>query len=323
MDNIVFQAMKKFFSFFLAFAMAFVFFVGMSMPASALRLQPTVVEYTVAPGTSQTHSITITNDSEMEMHVAPTVYVVDSINLYGFPHHGTLDQGGAQAQWFSFPADRDLYILKPRKTSTIKVTVSLPASVQPGGYYFSVAWGIAKGESAVTLSETPGVNIAISVLGTVLQKGRVTFFGLANHDSLTSSPIHFTAHIANEGGRHFKPFGRIDIKNIFGITVDHAMLTSFEGAVSWDSAKVRRAHGEQINVLPGATREFYAVWKPAFAFGPYTAVLSVDAEEAGNFSARTSFIVLPSVFLIVSSLLVLILCSMGIFFLQRTVKHLP
>ncbi len=314
--------MKKFFSFFFGSVLFVLVFFHAPIPVYALRLMPTVIEYTVLPGATQSHTIALYNDSQQEISVVPTVYAVDSTNLYGFPHLAPLDPQGKHSRWISLPKDESVIQLKPRETRKVEVTVSLPKSVQPGGYYFSLVWGLAKGENEVMLSENPGINIAISVPGSVIQHGSISFFGFANNSTFGAIPIHFIAHITNDGGRHFKPYGRIDIKNMFGISVDHDMLTSVPSqAVSDQSSMGSKARLEHVNVLPGGTREFYATWKPAFALGLYTAVLSVDAEDAGKFSATRSFIVFPALFFTLWGGVLSIVLAMGTYFLRRSFKY--
>lgn len=314
--------MKKFFSFLLGVSFFFSAIMGIPESAYALGLMPMVIEYTLLPGKSQTRDVALYNESDHEIRVVPTVYAVDSSDLYGFPHLVPLDPHGPNASLFSFSENQDLYVLKPKETKKIGITVSLPQSIQPGGYYFSIGWGLVKGESAVTLSENPGVNIAISVPGVVTESGRIAFFGFKNHHSFTSPPVHFIADITNTGGRHFKPYGRIEIKNMFGISVGHGMLTSVADELSDGQAQAFNQRLANGSVLPGATREFYATWKPTFAFGPYTAIVSVDAEGAGTFSATHSFILLPSVFLSLCLIVVLVLIVVSLPFLKKALKHL-
>lgn len=278
--------MHTFFYLFFVFLGAIGFFVS-AVPAHALVLSPTVLEYEVAKGSVVSHSVRLKNDSSSSVTLMPTIYAVSGQDEHGFPEFSLPSDDSPLKQWISLGTAGGVTI-DAGKEVDISILVSIPSQAASGGYYATVTWSAKREGGSVGLVPSPGVNIAIDVPGPVTEKASITQFVPRPQKGFgLSLPITFLIKVRNDGGAHFAPRGTIEIRNIFGSTVGHVPVTTQEGAVLLD-ANQKNSNG---NVLPGATRTVYGVWGGIFAFGPYTATLSLDTHGAGTLSAQKKFFV--------------------------------
>jgi hypothetical protein len=279
--------MRTFFLFCLALLCVSIILGGGGRIAEALILSPTILEYEGKPAQRSTRTVYLKNDSVATIMLVPKVYSVVSQDMYGFPHYAPFSSDAPLAGWISFPEGTRIK-LAPDKQKDVPITVDIPKAAKPGGYYATVIWEAQGAQGDVGLAPSPGVNIAISVPGKITYKGTVKDFSAAH--TWFSLPVQFSLKVANEGGIHFYPEGTIEIRNMFG------SLAAKIPVISWrDPARVSaRTNHPNGSVLPQATRELYGTWDTFFAFGPYTAVVYLDTQEAGQLVARTSFFVVSS-----------------------------
>lgn len=286
MDNHSCFYMNKFF---LLFFVLFDITVLLSVPVSvsAIQLSPTFLEYEMAKGTSMSQTVHLKNDSSSRITVAPSLYAVVSQDERGFPELASLPVDASLRAWIGL-ADSKGISLAPGQEKDIPVTVSIPKTAKAGGQYAVVTWNTKGAGGPVGLSLSPGVNIAITVPGAVEHKASVAQFSRQQQSWFgLSLPLVFVAKVRNDGGVHFYPEGTIEIKNIFGSVVARVPVLAQKDS-SLVSVFQKHPNG---SILPGSTRELYGTWDGAFAFGPYTATLALDTQEAGRLMANQSFFI--------------------------------
>ena len=101
-----------------------------------------------------------------------------------------------------------------------------------------------------------GALILLTVRGDTVTEGTLQQFSTSKRVYF-ALPAQFLIQYRNTGTVHIVPRGKIEIKNMFGITVDEIPLRDWY-------------------VLRSSTRRREIVWLPRFALGYYTAQLSIS-----------------------------------------------
>lgn len=254
----------------------FIFLVSLSLcggisSLQALTVSPIVIDFDVLPGSVQDKEITIVNEGVERAHVLPTLFQVTGTDENGFPKIQAVSRDALLAGIVSFPDGAEVS-LAPGERKKLTLRVSAPNDIPAGGYYGVVSWGGSSILTVAPLSGQPGVNLAINVLGEVSEVARIDYFSSAvKEDERGRSVVFFEASIQNVGGRHFMPAASVEIRNIFNRKVATLPLQP------------------NARVLPGTSRTFSARWGSVWAFGPYRAILKLDAQGAGVHAAETSY----------------------------------
>lgn len=258
--------MKKFFFFVL------LFLLGGSSYAQALTVSPIVIDFDLEPGSVQDKEITIVNEEGALARVLPTLFHVTGTDENGFPQIEAVSREALLARIVSFP-DGVEYNLAPKERRKLTIRVSAPNDIPAGGYYGVVSWGSSSILNVAPLSGQPGVNLAINIQGDVFEAARIDFFSRATVEERRRGPaVFFEARIQNIGGRDFIPATSVEIRNLFNRKVATLPLQS------------------RARVLPGTLRTLSARWEGGtWAFGPYRAIMKLDAQGAGIHTAETSF----------------------------------
>jgi|GEM_PF-3116451 len=285
--------MKKFFL--VLFGTAFLgwfILVGDHVYAQSLRVSPPLLEFTVSPGQSLSRMVRLTNDSDTATVLSPSLYQVVSQDTHGFPKLAPLVPGSLLAKLVSSAEEKPVTIAS-HKTVDIPVNITAPKDVQSGGYYAVLSWSATGKAAQIGIVPTPGVNLIVTIPGTVERRASIVDFSAQrDSDAVPSSFTRFIIEIKNEGGIHILPTGTIEIRNIFGSVVAKIPLSP-QNTSSHDSAGAAETGG---NILPGATREFYGAWKSSFALGLYSALLRLDIPGVDTVSKKISFMVIPTTF---------------------------
>ncbi len=288
---------------------AVVLFVVLSsaQQADALKITPTIKEFSARPGDAVSGVVQLFNDSnERVSYSFDAVDASASTNESGFAEYSKRSDTSTLSNWITIRESK--VILNPNETKGVQYFVAIPGDAPPGGHYAgikisSVEPGITSGAG---LSSGMIANIALDVEGQVLEKGDVVSFetvdGKKNYDKL---PISFTTRINNGGNRHFKPQGSIQLKNMFGSVVAELPLNAGNGGG---------------NVLPRSTREFKNDWVGEFAFGKYTAILTADLGGAGVKTANLELWVMPAGLLVLWLIIALIIIGILVLLIKRALQ---
>lgn len=146
------------------------------------------------------------------------------------------------------------------------VTVNIPQTAEPGGLYGALmieAHNLPEDNKVKTGSAAGQINLItrvaslmfIRVKGDVLEKGSMTGFKAAK-GFYEKGPVSMLITSENSGNVYLSPHGTIEIKDIFGRTVDQREVDSWF-------------------VMPKSEREREIKWNSPLLFGKYTATLSM------------------------------------------------
>lgn len=178
----------------------------------------------------------------------------DELQFYG---KGT---GPFSAKPWVTPAG-STFTLQHGERATIPVRVSVPKNAAVGDHY-SVAFferednDLSKGGFAMV--PRVGALLLITVKGDVVRQGTLQKFTSAS-PLYWALPAQFVIQYKNSGTVHMVPTGMIEIRNLFGITVDEIPVRDWY-------------------VLRNSTRRRHVLWQPHFALGYYTATLNINAQ---------------------------------------------
>lgn len=195
----------------------------------------------------------------------------DNIQFFG------INDGPFSARAWVKPGVPDLS-LKHGERAFIPVTVSVPRNASVGDHYSVVLFQREpKGETqgGFNLISRVGALLLITVKGDVLREGMLQQF-LVRKRIYWSLPAQFAVQYRNTGTVHLVPTGHIDIRNLFGITVDDISVQDWY-------------------VLRNSTRRRDIVWQPKFALGRYTATLTLNSPGQSSETVETvSFWIIPA-----------------------------
>ena len=266
-----------------------------------LQVSPPIIEVTIDPGDTYSDFIKFQNLSD-----------IDTLELYplmlSFVAKG--EEGGQEfiedseettnfslAQWINISTDK--VFIEPLERIVLPFTITVPVDAEPGGRYGAVLLGnqplVPEGGSNVALGARTGTIILAKISGDVTESAILTEYRVGK-DSYQYPPVDFSIRIENVGNIHVKPEGEIEIKNIFGKSVDRVLVNEAGG-----------------NVLPESIRKFTPSWeRDKFTIGKFTAALSLEygVDNPMELSETISFWVLPLkeiIIVVVALILVVIL----------------
>ena len=175
-----------------------------------------------------------------------------SINFV--PHAGP---GTSLVDWFSI--DRAPMVFAPNEEKRIPFTIKVPANAAPGSHLAAIFFNTEPGSggvgSGVGITARVGSLVMVAVPGEITKTGRVEKF--IGPTRVENGPLNFTIKYYNSGKVHYKPEGRVIIKNIFNKKVS-------EGTV------------DSQYVFAGTSRTMSAtVSSGQYYWGPQTAVLEI------------------------------------------------
>lgn len=176
--------------------------------------------------------------------------------------------------------------LKPKQRAVLDIQISIPQDAEPGGHYGSILVSSSPSKSedsqldntAKTVSRI-GALYFVRVAGKVKEDARLTDFRLEEQKAFyEKGPFNFEALFENNSSVHLTPNGKIEIKNIIG-------------------RKVKEIEVPPFFSLPDSLRATTISWDSGFAFGRYTATITVSRgykESPDQTDVKTvSFWVLP------------------------------
>lgn len=212
----------------------------------ALVISPARYEVTLSPGTQAKTEITLINDQK-----ETRTFYISYENFEAQGDSGAPKFIGAKdglATWISAP---DSIVLKPGESRKMEMTISPPATVEPGGYFGAIFWSTTPPNNSnngqVTIGAKIGMLIFLSINGDVKEDAGLVNFHVKDtqwfHRAL---PIGFTYQFSNDGGDRVNPKGTIAIHSILGWKVSTVNANPSEG-----------------NVLPHTTRKFTPEWAKA------------------------------------------------------------
>ena len=242
-------------------------------PASALSLTVSPAQHTIdmLPGTTESRTISVTNNGEGEITV--NAYAWDwwyqDDGSHAFAPPGTFERSGAT--WVNMTPD--VQVLGPGETAQINVHVSMPSNID-GGYY-AVAFVEARAGTPASegFSMRPGGRIAVPILmaGTGTEDRSLNVLNADIQPPSSTSPLTLTLTGQNQGDTHEFP--------------------EFMGAVFSveDQAVLARFQGHPKRMLPGQIRDIEATWSGTLSPGEYEVIGTLVYGDGNSVPIREAF----------------------------------
>jgi hypothetical protein len=269
--------------------------------ANDFVLGPSKIEIFADPGETVVRTITVTN------RTAKTVsYKVQMEDFVGSTDPSNpLVLLGKQRSKYTFVdhivPDVTEFKLDFGERITIPVKIQVPSDASPGGYYTSV---IVSNEPDKTSNATNGGAVSVSRVGALLfirvngevrEEGKLEDFRVSGPSSkfvYGSMPTDFEVLFSNKGSVHLAPYGKAEIRNIFGKVINATPIDAFFA-------------------LPDSLRQRSVIFeKGGFMFGRYTATVELFRGYDDLKDSKTiSFWVIPWIVIVIFVIVILILYS--------------
>jgi len=284
--------------------------------ANTLKVSPVRSDISVKPGESKTVEVTVTNLTKADISIQPyendfiakgedgTPALILNDNQYA-PTHSLkrfmLPLGG-----FTVPAG---------KAKAVKVTISVPPTAQPGGYFGAIRFAPASPADGgqVNLNASVASLMLLTVQGPMTEKLNVTDYSVQQNGKSGTyfqnpNNLAFSFRFEDKGSVQEAPFGNISVKNGDKVIYSHEFNNKSPREV----------------VLPDSARRWTVPLKDIGTFGYYTVEGTLtygSKNETVNISQ--SFWVIPFAVIIggIVGLLALIGLIVGIVAFLRSYKR--
>lgn len=275
---------------------------------NGFRISPVRSEFTIEKGKSQQLTVNIENPTDANVLATPVVNdFISSDNETGEPRLILDDSVAPPKNSFKRLVDALPAVeLGPREKKDINVTIRVPDDANAGGYYGAIRFvpSASTGTGNVGLTASVGTIVLIRVPGdlterldlvelTAGQDGKAKSF-------FTGGDVSVITRIKNSGDIHLQPFGKVQVKNMFGSVVKEYEFNNTD---------------PRANILPDSIRRFEDdIEKPSRGWlGRYTVVANLGISQGSGdlISSSTTFWYLPIWALIVLLLLVLAIAVGG------------
>ncbi|MCA9356484.1 MAG: hypothetical protein R3B64_02355 [Candidatus Paceibacterota bacterium] len=257
----------------------FALFVLQVRSAEALTLSPVRIEVSADPGQVVNTELKLYNDQT----VTKTFYVsfenFEALGESGTPSFTSAEEG--LATWIYTTQE---VILNPNESKTVPVTIDVPASADPGGYFSAIFWSNeppSTDTGQVSIGAKVGTLVLLRVNGDIDEVGGIVEFDTVDGKKFfTSLPIDMFYRFQNGGNDRIKPEGNIVIKHMFGFTKAIIPANIVDGNVLPSQIRKFEASWQSKNGLPGEAGNL-SFWQNVknewrnFAFGYYKAKLSL------------------------------------------------
>ena len=259
-----------------------------STGSQALEIGPPVINLVGDPGQTVTAQVSLRDVSDGQLVVTSQINDFVAGDESGTPK--LLLEDGEESpysmkSWFSPISEQ---VLEPREVVSQDITINIPASAAPGGYYAVIRFtGVAPDldGTGVALSASLGSLVFLRVNGDVNEDIAIEEFYTANEDSaqtlFQTAPVNFVVRLKNNGTIHEQPAGKIAVKDMFGNDVANVNVNL-----------------PPRNILPDSIRRFDQALDSRnignrILFGYYTADLTVTYGDGETVTAKTGFWVIP------------------------------
>jgi hypothetical protein len=265
-------------------------FAATGAPGQALEIAPPVLNIKANPGETVKTVINLRDVSTSSLVVRNQINDFIAAGEDGTPKI-LLDDNDQTSPYSlkTWVQPLPQFTLKPKEVNQLPLTIHVPKSAAPGGYYAVIRFTASPpglDGSGVSLSASLGTLVLLRVNGDAKESMSIEQFSTTKNGEnmwlFESQPITFLTRVKNTGSTHEQPTGQIAIKDMFGNAVANVNVNL-----------------NQNNVLPASTRRFDApldssVVGDRFLFGRYTADLKLTYGTSGQtLTESTSFWVIP------------------------------
>lgn len=263
---------------------------------------PARILLTIPPGEERTVELQITNrEGRMAAFDLSTEDFVADPDREGTPTFFAEDTEGPYPARAWITPETDRFELRHGERAFMSVTIRVPADAEPGDHQAALIVTRDVESQPVggfTIVSRVAALFIITVEGDVVQEGYV--------DQLVSRryfnwffPVFLRLSARNMGTVHMIPTGTIEIRNIFGITVDEIPVKNWV-------------------ILRESSRSRDFEWRPKFALGYYRAITNLKAFDNRPMEAvATSFWVIPLLPVLVILFLIFLVSFLVQYFFSR------
>jgi hypothetical protein len=280
---------------------------------NGFRISPVRSDLTVEKGKSTTLTITIENPTDFQTTAKPVVNAfIASDKENGEPV--ILDENAPRAakDFRNVVQPISDVRLAPREKKDIPVRIVVPSDARAGGYYGAIRFVPATTNNAgnVSLTASVGTIVLLTVPGNLTEKVDLVQLGASQKGKiqgfLTKGDVSIMARLKNSGDIHVQPFGKVEVKNTFGKTVETYELNSTQ---------------PRANVLPDSTRKFEHETKNKKWFGRYTISANIGYSQGSGdvITAKAVFWYVPTWALVVLALFV-VAVAVGVYLVVRKLR---
>lgn len=280
---------------------------------NGFRVSPVRSEYTIDKGKSETLVVTVENptDATIKSRVVVNDFVA-SDQENGEPRL-ILDENAPSPKnsFKKLVAPIGDIQLGPRQKKDVPVSINIASNANAGGYYGAVRFLPADtgGTGNVGLTASVGTIVLVTVPGDLTERLDLVELAATQNGNpksfITGGDLSIVTRLKNSGDIHVKPFGKVQIKNMFGNVVKEYELNAVE---------------PRANILPDSVRKFEdAVAKPGRGwFGRYTVQANIGYSQGSGdlITASSSFWYLPVWFLVLLVVLIVAIVA-GVYWLVR------
>lgn len=281
---------------------------------NGFRISPVRQEFTIDKGSSTQFPMNIENPTDTEVTVQLVVNdFISSESETGEPRLILEETGQPPKNSFKkLVAPLVDITLGPREDKDVQIDIRVPDNANSGGYYgaIRVVPSSVTGSGTVGLTASVGTIVLVRVPGDLTERlDLVELTATQNSKAksfFTGGDVSIMSRIKNSGDIHLQPFGKIQVKNMFGKVVHEYEFNNKE---------------LRDNILPDSTRKFEdSIPKPGRGWlGRYTVVLNLGISQGSGelITASTSFWYLPWWAIGVSLLLIAAIVAGGYFLYRR------
>jgi hypothetical protein len=260
------------------------------------------------PGEKKQVEVRVVNSSNRTINIASSAqdFIVDEDGATPVPLDTNDDKANrwSLASWLVMtPAEQTV---GPRRTAQVNVLIEVPEDALPGGHYAMITHQPTlaaleeNGTAAAGVNQKVGTLVYVVVEGPINEEAFITDFTFPKFSEYGPVPYSFT--VDNRSDIHISPQVGINIKNMFGQTVD-------------------TIQPETKNIFPLTNRKYEGSWKRIWGFGPYTAELTMSFGTQGKVViAYSRFWLLPIKILMAIGVVFLTLVAIGIS-IRRHILH--
>lgn len=255
-----------------ALGVSFVPQIGFAQETDGLRLSPAFHEERVDPGSVYTHSVTVTNISNVDRTYYLLTEDIEGVNENNEPIFSENVPTAYQlSKWVTLPAES--IDIKAGETRSIPFAIRVPQNASPGSHFGGIFFDL---EPPKLRTVGTGIGIRVGTLLSLRISGEVQEELVVREFStdkfVYSEPtVIFDTKMENLGNVFMRPAGFLEITDMFGVKVANITLNE-------DSA----------GIFPESERIFKTTWEyDKLAFGRYQAVVSIGYGVEG--SQRTIF----------------------------------
>ncbi|MBP6888604.1 MAG: hypothetical protein KBC21_02760 [Candidatus Pacebacteria bacterium] len=261
---------------------------------NALTISPAKVELLGDPGQAISESFLLINETDGDQTYYTSVEAFDSQGESGTPNF-TLSKEGLP----SWVVVEEKVVLKKGERAKVPYSINVPTDAESGGHFAAIFLSTqppSADGTQVSVGAKVGMLILLKVTGDIKEQGGLKEFAIKEEGAfLTSTPINFFYRFRNDGNDRVKPEGEIVIKNMIGSETARLVANKSEGNVLPNSTRLFDVkYGEDEAPQPSAPFfDHVAYEKNHFAFGMYTANLSLTFGNSGSDAAKVSYFIFP------------------------------